>query len=176
MCGWKERYGGLPVPLEWANQLTPAGLDEAPNEPGEREGGRGPGRPGGVLRARARSVPGAPSLPGCPGPPDPMLGPQLACGAHSHPCRTWLFFFLYRAWRMAFRGDSSAQNVSPGVGTMLLNKTSWEAAGVTQRSQAWARVGVSACLEVWGMVSLRACSMGRTGRCLSLCELGWGGH
>lgn len=95
MCGWKERYGGLPVPLEWANQLTPAGLDEAPNEPGEREGGRGPGRPGGVLRARARSVPGAPSLPGRPGPPDPMLGPQLACGAHSHPRRTWLFFFFF---------------------------------------------------------------------------------
>lgn len=117
-------------------------------------------------------------LPGRPGPPDPMLGPQLACGAHSHPRRNWLFFFffLYRAWRMAFRGDSSAQNVSPGVGRMLLNKTSWEAAGVTQRSQAWARVGVSACLEVWGVVSLRACSMGRTGRCLSLCELGWGGH
>lgn len=41
MCGWKNRYGGLPVPLERANQLTPAGLYEAVNEApgGEREGG-----------------------------------------------------------------------------------------------------------------------------------------
>lgn len=32
MRGWKNRYRGLPIPPEWANQLTPAGLDEAANE------------------------------------------------------------------------------------------------------------------------------------------------
>lgn len=41
------------MPLEWDNQLTPAGLDEAVNEaPGEREGG-----------------PAAPAAPGWAGPP-----------------------------------------------------------------------------------------------------------
>lgn len=42
------------MPLEWDNQLTPAGLDEAVNEaPGEREGGPA----------------AAPAAPGWAGPP-----------------------------------------------------------------------------------------------------------
>lgn len=40
MCGGGGEIWGLPVLLEWANQLTPAGLNAAANEdPGGWEGG-----------------------------------------------------------------------------------------------------------------------------------------